>query len=202
MVGKNNIQEKFSRRANKNKRYTLKKLSVGVASVALGTVLLVNNTDSVSAQTEDDAVRQAEAIIDQVEPTAKEIESLLDQANAEGRSLTPEERQKIKEAAPQLLSAVEELEGIQDQLPKETIQDIEEDIAPEMEDVEQGIQEQEADDAQKQAEKAADEGFEIGKRIEDLLAKENKTAEDKKEILHCQIKCNKIYDSISTLTVS
>ncbi|WP_208955039.1 G5 domain-containing protein [Dolosigranulum pigrum] len=182
MVGKNNIQEKFSRRANKNKRYTLKKLSVGVASVALGTVLLVNNTDSVSAQTEDDAVRQAEAIIDQVEPTAKEIESLLDQANAEGRSLTPEERQKIKEAAPQLLSAVEELEGIQDQLPKETIQDIEEDIAPEMEDVEQGIQEQEADDAQKQAEKAADEGFEIGKRIEDLLAKENKTAEDKKEI--------------------
>ncbi|WP_208954131.1 G5 domain-containing protein [Dolosigranulum pigrum] len=181
-MGKNNIQEKFSRRANKNKRYTLKKLSVGVASVALGTVLLVNNTDSVSAQTEDDAVRQAEAIIDQVEPTAKEIESLLDQANAEGRSLTPEERQKIKEAAPQLLSAVEELEGIQDQLPKETIQDIEEDIAPEMEDVEQGIQEQEADDAQKQAEKAADEGFEIGKRIEDLLAKENKTAEDKKEI--------------------
>ncbi len=182
MVGKNNIQEKFSRRANKNKRYTLKKLSVGVASVALGTVLLVNNTDSVSAQTEDDAVRQAEAIIDQVEPAAKEIESLLDQANAEGRSLTPEERQKIKEVAPQLLSAVEELEGIQDQLPKETIQDIEEDIAPEMEDVEQGIQEQEANAAQKQAEKAADEGFEIGKRIEELLAKENKTAEDKKEI--------------------
>ncbi|QTJ38638.1 YSIRK-type signal peptide-containing protein [Dolosigranulum pigrum] len=198
MVGKNNIQEKFSRRANKNKRYTLKKLSVGVASVALGTVLLVNNTDSVSAQTEDDAVRQAEAIIDQVEPAAKEIESLLDQADAEGRSLTPEERQKIKEVAPQLLSAVEELEGIQDQLPKETIQDIEEDIAPEMEDVEQGIQEQEANAAQeqeanaaqeqeanaaqKQAEKAADEGFEIGKRIEELLAKENKTAEDKKEI--------------------
>ncbi|WP_181452840.1 G5 domain-containing protein [Dolosigranulum pigrum] len=190
MVGKNNIQEKFSRRANKNKRYTLKKLSVGVASVALGTVLLVNNTDSVSAQTEDDAVRQAEAIIDQVEPAAKEIESLLDQADAEGRSLTPEERQKIKEVAPQLLSAVEELEGIQDQLPKETIQDIEEDIAPEMEDVEQGIQEQEANAAQeqeanaaqKQAEKAADEGFETGKRIEELLAKENKTAEDKKEI--------------------
>ncbi|QTJ47123.1 G5 domain-containing protein [Dolosigranulum pigrum] len=182
MVGKNNTQEKFSRRANKNKRYTLKKLSVGVASVALGTVLLVNNIDSVSAQTEDDAVRQAESIIDQVEPAAKEVESLLDQADAEGRSLTPEERQKIKEVAPQLLSAVEELEGIQDQFPKETIQDIEEDIAPEMEDVEQGIQEQEADAAQKQAEKAADEGFKIGEQIEALLAKENKTAEDKKEI--------------------
>ena len=182
MVGKNNTQEKFSRRANKNKRYTLKKLSVGVASVALGTVLLVNNTESVSAQTEDDAVRQAESIIDQVEPAAKEIESLLDQADAEGRSLTPEERQKIKEVAPQLLGAVEELEGIQDQLPKETIQDIEKDIAPEMEYVEQGIQEQEADAAQKQAEKAADEGFKIGEQIEALLAKENKTAEDKKEI--------------------
>ena len=182
MVGKNNTQEKFSRRANKNKRYTLKKLSVGVASVALGTVLLVNNIDSVSAQTEDDAVRQAESIIDQVEPAAKEIESLLDQADAEGRSLTPEERQKIKEVAPQLLGAVEELEGIQDQLPKETIQDIEKDIAPEMEDVEQGIQEQEANAAQKQAEKAADEGFKIGEKIEALLAKENKTAEDKKEI--------------------
>ena len=182
MVGKNNTQEKFSRRANKNKRYTLKKLSVGVASVALGTVLLLNNVETVSADTEDDAVRQAESIIDQVEPAAKEIESLLDQADAEGRSLTPEERQKIKEVAPQLLGAVEKLEGIQDQLPKETIQDIEKDIAPEMEDVEQGIQEQEADDAQKQAEQAADEGFKIGKRIETLLAKENKTAEDKKEI--------------------
>ena len=182
MVGKNNTQEKFSRRANKNKRYTLKKLSVGVASVALGTVLLLNNVETVSADTEDDAVRQAESIIDQVEPAAKEIESLLDQADAEGRSLTPEERQKIKEVAPQLLGAVEELEGIQDQLPKETIQDIEEDIAPEMEDVEQGIQEQEADDAQKQAEQAADEGFKIGEQIEALLAKENKTAEDKKEI--------------------
>ena len=182
MVGKNNTQEKFSRRANKNKRYTLKKLSVGVASVALGTVLLLNNVETVSADTEDDAVRQAESIIDQVEPAAKAIESLLDQADAEGRSLTPEERQKIKEVAPQLLGAVEELEGIQDQLPKETIQDIEEDIAPEMEDVEQGIQEQEANAAQKQAEKVADEGFEIGKRIEELLAKENKTAEDKKEI--------------------
>ena len=182
MVGKNNTQEKFSRRANKNKRYTLKKLSVGVASVALGTVLLLNNVETVSADTEDDAVRQAESIIDQVEPAAKEIESLLDQADAEGRSLTPEERQKIKEVAPQLLGAVEKLEGIQDQLPKETIQDIEKDIAPEMEDVEQGIQEQEADDAQKQAEKAADEGFKIGEQIEALLAKENKTAEDKKEI--------------------
>ena len=179
MVGKNNTQEKFSRRANKNKRYTLKKLSVGVASVALGTVLLLNNVETVSADTEDDAVRQAESIIDQVEPAAKEIESLLDQADAEGRSLTPEEKQKIKEVAPQLLGAVEELESIQDQLPEETIQDIEKDIAPEMEDVEQGIQEQEADAAQKQA---ADEGFKIGKRIEALLAKENKTAEDKKEI--------------------
>ncbi|CAM2826081.1 G5 domain-containing protein [Dolosigranulum pigrum] len=182
MVGKNNTQEKFSRRANKNKRYTLKKLSVGVASVALGTVLLLNNVETVSADTEDDAVRQAESIIDEVEPAAKEIESLLDQADAEGRSLTPEERQKIKEVAPQLLGAVEKLEGIQDQLPKETIQDIEKDIAPEMEDVEQGIQEQEADDAQKQAEQAADEGFKIGEQIEALLAKENKTAEDKKEI--------------------
>ena len=182
MVGKNNTQEKFSRRANKNKRYTLKKLSVGVASVALGTVLLLNNVETVSADTEDDAVRQAESIIDQIEPAAKEIESLLDQADAEGRSLTPEERQKIKEVAPQLLGAVEELEGIQDQLPKETIQDIEKDIAPEMEDVEQGIQEQEANAAQKQAEKAADEGFKIGEKIEALLAKENKTAEDKKEI--------------------
>lgn len=182
MVGKNNIQEKFNRRANKNKRYTLKKLSVGVASVALGTVLLLNNVETVSADTEDDAVRQAEAIIDQVEPAAKEIESLLDQANAEGRSLTPEERQKVSAVAPQLLKAVEDLEEIQGSLPEEVVNEVEADIAPEMEDVEQGIQEQEADAAQKQAEKAADEGFEIGKRIEALLAKENKTAEDKKEI--------------------
>ncbi|RAN57252.1 hypothetical protein B8A33_01625, partial [Dolosigranulum pigrum] len=52
MVGKNNTQERFRRNATKDKRYTLKKLSVGLASVALGTVLFLNGAETVSAEAE------------------------------------------------------------------------------------------------------------------------------------------------------
>lgn len=37
MVGKNNKQARWSKSANTFKRYSLKKLSVGVASVVIGT---------------------------------------------------------------------------------------------------------------------------------------------------------------------
>ena len=52
MVGKNNTQERFRRNATKDKRYTLKKLSVGLASVALGTILFLNGAETVSAEAE------------------------------------------------------------------------------------------------------------------------------------------------------
>ncbi|WP_208965493.1 YSIRK-type signal peptide-containing protein [Dolosigranulum pigrum] len=43
MVGKNNKQEQLRKDATKNTRFSLKKLSVGVASVAVGASLLVGN---------------------------------------------------------------------------------------------------------------------------------------------------------------
>lgn len=43
MVGKNNKQEQLRKNAAKNTRFSLKKLSVGVASVAVGASLLVGN---------------------------------------------------------------------------------------------------------------------------------------------------------------
>ena len=51
MVGKNNKQEQLRKNATKNTRFSLKKLSVGVASVAVGASLLVGNV----AQAEEGA---------------------------------------------------------------------------------------------------------------------------------------------------
>ncbi|WP_208968904.1 G5 domain-containing protein [Dolosigranulum pigrum] len=48
MVKNNN--EQFGRRINKDKRYTLKKLSVGLTSVAVGTVLFLNGVETASGQ--------------------------------------------------------------------------------------------------------------------------------------------------------
>lgn len=53
MVGKNNKTGQFRRQANENKRYTLKKLSVGLASVALGTVLFLGQANAVNAEEAD-----------------------------------------------------------------------------------------------------------------------------------------------------
>lgn len=53
MVGKNNKAGQFRRQANEDKRYTLKKLSVGLASVALGTVLFLGQANAVNAEEVD-----------------------------------------------------------------------------------------------------------------------------------------------------
>lgn len=53
MVGKNNKTSQFRRQANEDKRYTLKKLSVGLASVALGTVLFLGQANAVNAEEVD-----------------------------------------------------------------------------------------------------------------------------------------------------
>lgn len=53
MVGKNNKTGQFRRQANEDKRYTLKKLSVGLASVALGTVLFSGQANAVNAEEVD-----------------------------------------------------------------------------------------------------------------------------------------------------
>ena len=56
MVGKNNKQEQLRKNATKNTRFSLKKLSVGVASVAVGASLLVGNVAHA-----EEAAPQAEA---------------------------------------------------------------------------------------------------------------------------------------------
>lgn len=53
MVGKNNKTGQFRRQANEDKRYTLKKLSVGLASVVLGTVLFLGQANAVNAEEVD-----------------------------------------------------------------------------------------------------------------------------------------------------
>ena len=50
MVGKNNYKTRAEKTANRKQRFSLKKLSVGVASVAVGTTLFLGNTDAVSAE--------------------------------------------------------------------------------------------------------------------------------------------------------
>lgn len=55
MVGKNNKQEQLRKNATKNTRFSLKKLSVGVASVAVGASLLVGNV----AHAEENGVVEA-----------------------------------------------------------------------------------------------------------------------------------------------
>ena len=49
MISKNNKGELFHKQANQAKRYTLKKLSVGVASVAIGVIVFLSHSQSVSA---------------------------------------------------------------------------------------------------------------------------------------------------------
>ena len=52
MVGKNNYKTRAEKAANKKHRFTLKKLSVGVASVAVGATLFLGNGQAVSAEEE------------------------------------------------------------------------------------------------------------------------------------------------------
>ena len=50
MVGKNNFTTYFKKTANKKQRFTLKKLSVGLASVAVGATLFLGSGEAVSAE--------------------------------------------------------------------------------------------------------------------------------------------------------
>lgn len=65
MVGKNNKQEQLRKNATKNTRFSLKKLSVGVASVAVGASLLVGNVAHAEAE-ENNGMNETEITVDQV----------------------------------------------------------------------------------------------------------------------------------------
>ena len=61
MVGKNNYKTRTQKAANKKQRFSLKKLSVGVASVAVGTTLFLGNAEGVSADENSDATTTDDA---------------------------------------------------------------------------------------------------------------------------------------------
>ena len=61
MVGKNNYKTRTQKAANKKQRFSLKKLSVGVASVAVGTTLFLGNAEGVSAEEDFDAITKDDA---------------------------------------------------------------------------------------------------------------------------------------------
>ena len=65
MVGKNNYKTRTEKAANKKQRFSLKKLSVGVASVAVGTTLFLSNTDAVSGEENPDRnIEQLQAALE------------------------------------------------------------------------------------------------------------------------------------------
>ena len=62
MLAKNNKQEQLRQSAMKDKRFGLKKLSVGLASVALGTILFLGQANAVSAAELGEGVEATTAV--------------------------------------------------------------------------------------------------------------------------------------------
>ena len=105
MVGKNNYKTRTQKAANKKQRFSLKKLSVGVASVAVGTTLFLGNAEGVSAEansddtTTDDAQGQS-AVGSGYDFTEPEFDwSEADQAYEREQEEKAQELQTAKEAA-------------------------------------------------------------------------------------------------------
>lgn len=72
MLAKNNKQEQLRQSAMKDKRFGLKKLSVGLASVALGTVLFLGQANVVSAAETDTS--SADEVTEEVSETGQDAE--------------------------------------------------------------------------------------------------------------------------------
>lgn len=72
MLAKNNKQEQLRQSAMKDKRFGLKKLSVGLASVALGTILFLGQANAVSAAETDTSL--ADEVTEEVSETGQDAE--------------------------------------------------------------------------------------------------------------------------------
>ncbi|RAN66202.1 YSIRK-type signal peptide-containing protein [Dolosigranulum pigrum] len=72
MLAKNNKQEQLRQSAMKDKRFGLKKLSVGLASVALGTILFLGQANAVSAAETDTS--SADEVTEEVSETGQDAE--------------------------------------------------------------------------------------------------------------------------------
>lgn len=76
MTGKNNVYVRMNRHTDRAQRFTLKKLSVGVASVAVGATLLLAPAELVSAQVENEELGQDDDQLPEEQPTSKIIEEV------------------------------------------------------------------------------------------------------------------------------
>ncbi|WP_347300400.1 ZmpA/ZmpB/ZmpC family metallo-endopeptidase [Dolosigranulum savutiense] len=81
MVSKNNKMELFQKQANKAKRYTLKKLSIGVTSVATGTVLFLGHANSVSA---NESMNEEQVTVTIIDENIVRTEDLSNEVASEG----------------------------------------------------------------------------------------------------------------------
>lgn len=116
MVSKNNKQEQLRRSATKKTRFSLKKLSVGVASVAVGATLLIGNvahaqeevvTSEGSKETEDQTTEENKP--ESVEGDNADNGVLNDTPVSESSSIdTPAENQEAPEGAVNVSNADEE----------------------------------------------------------------------------------------------
>ena len=77
MVGKNNYKTRAEKAANKKQRFSLKKLSVGVASVAVGSTLLLGNVETVSAEDNEPTIEELqEALQTEKESAIAELQGI------------------------------------------------------------------------------------------------------------------------------
>jgi Gram-positive signal peptide protein, YSIRK family len=76
MTGKNNVYVRMNRHTDRAQRFTLKKLSIGVASVAVGATLLLAPAELVSAQVENEKLGQDDEQLPEEQPTSEIIEEV------------------------------------------------------------------------------------------------------------------------------
>ncbi|EQA3568113.1 YSIRK-type signal peptide-containing protein, partial [Enterococcus faecalis] len=186
MVGKNNKKVLIEKQGSKYYRYSIKKLSVGVASVAVGAGILFGNVSSVSADEGEftNQVSQETTAIEEFTPieepqvdnsTTEEVEASLETSMApvedDVNFEEPEETltQVQEESAPQ--SEVEETEEAveESQAPEveETEEAVEESQAPEVEETEEAVEESQAPEVEETSEIQENEKIEEVKVIQE-----------------------------------
>lgn len=177
MVGKNNKKLLMEMGANKFKRYTLKKLSIGVASVSIGIGLMFGATEQVSAQAEagtviehDEPVNQD--IIPQSEQQESEIDHVLEAKRQEVNaylvsSNLQHNRDQFKAQIDQATS-VSELVNIENQISEAIAEQVEE---TEKNNQQSEEQEQKPQDTQVSDEKQSEELEKKRKAVKDELGK-------------------------------
>ncbi|QTJ41211.1 YSIRK-type signal peptide-containing protein [Dolosigranulum pigrum] len=177
MVGKNNKKLLMEMGANKFKRYTLKKLSIGVASVSIGIGLMFGATEQVSAQAEagtviehDESVNQD--ITPQSEQQEPEIDHVLEAKRQEVNAYLVSSnlqynRDQFKAQIDQATS-VSELVNIENQISAAIAEQVEE---TEKNNQQSEEQEQKPQDTQVSDEKQSEELEKKRKAVKDELGK-------------------------------